>query len=158
MSKLFGWFNKNKNENKTPEPATPPTQEDTTDNSEAVIVEEEQVTSAPDAANEAAQSSPAESVQTPLPVEPENVSEEVEVTPETPVAPEPEPELVVETTPVPDEVEAPAVAEPVVTEKKSFFGRLKDSLSRTKANLGSDVVSLIRRKAIDDGLDEELET
>jgi fused signal recognition particle receptor len=158
MSKLFGWFNKNKNENKTPEPATPPTQEDTTDNSEAVIVEEEQVTSAPDAANEAAQSSPAESVQTPLPVEPENVSEEVEVTPETPVAPEPEPELVVETTPVPDEVEAPAVAEPVVTEKKSFFGRLKDSLSRTKANLGSGIVSLFRGKAIDDELYEELET
>ena len=158
MSKLFGWFNKNKNENKTPEPATPPTQEDTTDNSEAVIVEEEQVTSAPDAANEAAQSSPAESVQTPLPVEPENVSEEVEVTPETPGAPEPEPELVVETTPVPDEVEAPAVAEPVVTEKKSFFGRLKDSLSRTKANLGSGIVSLFRGKAIDDELYEELET
>ncbi|WP_296051495.1 signal recognition particle-docking protein FtsY [uncultured Alteromonas sp.] len=158
MSKLFGWFNKNKNENKTPEPATPPTQEDTTDNSEAVIVEEEQVTSAPDAANEAAQSFPAESVQTPLPVEPENVSEEVEVTPETPVAPEPEPELVVETTPVPDEVEAPAVAEPVVTEKKSFFGRLKDSLSRTKANLGSGIVSLFRGKAIDDELYEELET
>lgn len=158
MSKLFGWFNKNKNENKTPEPATPPTQEDTTDNSEAVIVEEEQVTSAPDAANEAAQSSPAESVQTPLPVEPENVSEEVEVTPETPVAPEPEPELVVETTPVPDEVEAPAVAELVVTEKKSFFGRLKDSLSRTKANLGSGIVSLFRGKAIDDELYEELET
>ena len=41
MSKLFGWFNKNKNENKTPEPATNPPQEETSDSNEAIAVEKE---------------------------------------------------------------------------------------------------------------------
>ena len=47
---------------------------------------------------------------------------------------------------------------PVQKEKKSFFSRLKDSLSRTKANLGSGLVSLFKGKAIDDELYEDLET
>ena len=41
MSKLFGWFNKNKNENKTPEPATNPPQEETSDSNEVIAVEKE---------------------------------------------------------------------------------------------------------------------
>jgi len=43
-------------------------------------------------------------------------------------------------------------------EKKSLFSRLKDSLSRTKANLGSGFVSLFKGKTIDDELYEDLET
>jgi len=43
-------------------------------------------------------------------------------------------------------------------EKKSLFSRLKTSLSRTKANLGSGFVSLFKGKVIDDELYEELET
>jgi fused signal recognition particle receptor len=43
-------------------------------------------------------------------------------------------------------------------EKKSLFSRLKESLSRTKANLGSGIVSLFKGKAIDDELYEDLET
>ncbi|WP_338518997.1 signal recognition particle-docking protein FtsY [Alteromonas gracilis] len=43
-------------------------------------------------------------------------------------------------------------------EKKSLFARLKDSLSRTKENLGSGIVSLFKGKAIDDELYEDLET
>ncbi len=43
-------------------------------------------------------------------------------------------------------------------EKKSLFARLKASLSRTKENLGSGIVSLFKGKAIDDELYEDLET
>lgn len=39
-----------------------------------------------------------------------------------------------------------------------FFGKLKRSLSRTKENLGSGIVSLFKGKNIDDELFEELET
>ncbi|WDT85708.1 signal recognition particle-docking protein FtsY [Alteromonas sp. 009811495] len=54
------------------------------------------------------------------------------------------------------QAEAEAQAEP--KEKKSLFARLKDSLSRTKENLGSGIVSLFKGKAIDDELYEDLET
>ena len=47
---------------------------------------------------------------------------------------------------------------PVKKEKRSLFSRLKESLSRTKANLGSGLVSLFKGKAIDDELYEDLET
>ena len=155
MSKLFGWFNKNKNENKTPEPATNPPQEETSDNNEAIAVEKElpepeQVEEAqPEVVEEANQpidkvESEAEEVSTDEP----NTLEELVV---EQVTPEVEPE--VEQPP-----ETQAVEESAATEKKSFFGRLKASLSRTKANLGSGIVSLFRGKAIDDDLYEELET
>jgi len=42
--------------------------------------------------------------------------------------------------------------------KSSFFSKLKQSLSRTKDNIGSGLVSLFKGKAIDDELYEELET
>ncbi|MGB0214332.1 MAG: signal recognition particle-docking protein FtsY [Alteromonas oceani] len=163
MSKLFGWFNKNKNENKTPEPATNPPQEETSDNNEAIAVEKElpepeQVEEAqPEVVEEASQpidkvESEAEEVSTDEPKTPEElVVEAVEATPQQQVTPEVEPE--VEQPP-----ETQAVEESAATEKKSFFGRLKASLSRTKANLGSGIVSLFRGKAIDDDLYEELET
>ncbi|WP_252736323.1 signal recognition particle-docking protein FtsY, partial [Aestuariibacter sp. A3R04] len=48
--------------------------------------------------------------------------------------------------------------EPEPEPKQSLFNRLKASLSRTKANLGSGIVSLFKGKAIDDDLYEELET
>lgn len=60
-------------------------------------------------------------------------------------------EPVVETAPVVEAAPAPK-------EKKSLFSRLKESLSRTKANLGSGLVSLFKGKAIDDELYEDLET
>ena len=163
MSKLFGWFNKNKNENKTPEPATNPPQEETSDSNEAVAVEKElpepeQVEGAQSEVVEEADQpidkveSEAEEVSTDEPKTPEElVVEAVEATPQQQVTPEVEPE--VEQPP-----ETQAVEESAATEKKSFFGRLKASLSRTKANLGSGIVSLFRGKAIDDDLYEELET
>jgi fused signal recognition particle receptor len=49
-------------------------------------------------------------------------------------------------------------SEPQKREKKSLFSRLKQSLSRTKANLGSGFVSLFKGKTIDDELYEDLET
>ena len=61
------------------------------------------------------------------------------------LTPEPEP------TPEPEsESEKPA--------KMGLFAKLRQSLSRTKVNLGSGFVSLFRGKAIDDDLYEELET
>ena len=163
MSKLFGWFNKNKNENKTPEPATNPPQKETSDSNEAIAVEKElpepeQVEEAqPEVVEEADQpidkvESEAEEVSTGEPKTPEElVVEPVAAVPQQQVTPEVEPE--VEQPP-----ETQAVEESAATEKKSFFGRLKASLSRTKANLGSGIVSLFRGKAIDDDLYEELET
>jgi fused signal recognition particle receptor len=56
-------------------------------------------------------------------------------------------------------VSEPVIEEaPAPKEKKSLFSRLKESLSRTKANLGSGLVSLFKGKAIDDELYEDLET
>ena len=162
MSKLFGWFNKNKNENKTPEPATNPPQEETSNSNAAIAAEKalsEQVEEKPEVAEKADQhrspveADPAvEAVATEEPKTPEEpIVEALESAPQEQGMPEPEPE-----------VEQPqatqAVAEATATEKKSFFGRLKASLSRTKANLGSGIVSLFRGKAIDDDLYEELET
>ncbi len=57
-----------------------------------------------------------------------------------------------------EEARAKAEAENKPKEKKSLFARLKESLSRTKENLGSGIVSLFKGKAIDDELYEDLET
>ncbi len=54
--------------------------------------------------------------------------------------------------------QAKAQAEEKPKEKKSLFARLKASLSRTKENLGSGIVSLFKGKTIDDELYEDLET
>jgi fused signal recognition particle receptor len=47
---------------------------------------------------------------------------------------------------------------PEQEEKQGFFARLKKGLSKTKINLGSGLVSLLRGKKIDDELFEDLET
>ncbi|MEX2637972.1 signal recognition particle-docking protein FtsY [Alteromonas macleodii] len=56
------------------------------------------------------------------------------------------------------QAKAKAKAEEKPKEKKSLFARLKESLSRTKENLGSGIVSLFKGKTIDDELYEDLET
>jgi fused signal recognition particle receptor len=53
------------------------------------------------------------------------------------------------------EAESPVVHEP---QQQGFFTRLKTSLSRTKENIGSGFVALLKGKAIDEDLYEELET
>ena len=135
MSKLFGWLNKKKPEEKPQNdvPATEPADvpADITPDADA----------------------PVEPAVVELAAEPE-VAESNDV---------PDVELVEEPTQtpaaVPEPVAAPAPApEKPVEEKKSFFGRLKASLSRTKANLGSGIVSLFKGKTIDEDLYEELET
>lgn len=135
MSKLFGWLNKKKPEEKPQNdvPATEPADvpADITPDADA----------------------PVEPAVVELAAEPE-VAENNDV---------PDVELVEEPTQAPATVPEP-VATPVpasekpVEEKKSFFGRLKASLSRTKANLGSGIVSLFKGKTIDEDLYEELET
>jgi fused signal recognition particle receptor len=52
--------------------------------------------------------------------------------------------------------ELPPVAEEAL--KQGFFTRLKSSLSKTKENIGSGFVALLKGKAIDEELYEELET
>lgn len=49
-------------------------------------------------------------------------------------------------------------SEEQVAAKQSLFVRLKTSLARTKANLGSGMSSMLRGKSIDEDLYEELET
>jgi len=56
------------------------------------------------------------------------------------------------------EAQAKAKVEEKPKEKKSLFARLKESLSRTKENLGSGIVGLFKGKTIDDELYEDLET
>jgi fused signal recognition particle receptor len=60
-----------------------------------------------------------------------------------------------ELAPEPESVTEP---EPEKPAKIGLFAKLRQSLSRTKVNLGSGFVSLFRGKAIDDDLYEELET
>lgn len=55
------------------------------------------------------------------------------------------------------EEEAKVVAEEVPVAKKGFFARLKESLIKTKQNIGSGFLSLFTGKKIDDELFEELE-
>lgn len=135
MSKLFGWLNKKKPEEKPQNdvPATEPA------NVPADIT--------PDA------EAPVETAVVELAPEPEvaenNDVPDVELVEESIQAPAEVPER--EAAPVP-------ASEKPAEEKKSFFGRLKASLSRTKANLGSGIVSLFKGKTIDEDLYEELET
>lgn len=72
--------------------------------------------------------------------------------------PEAEPEVVEDTV-----SDLPLAAAPMVAQeqerptKEGFFARLKRSLVKTRANLGSGFISLFRGKKIDDDLFEELE-
>ena len=77
---------------------------------------------------------------------------------------EPEVEAEVEPEVVQDTVsDLPLAAAPLVAQeqerptKEGFFARLKRSLVKTRANLGSGFISLFRGKKIDDDLFEELE-
>jgi fused signal recognition particle receptor len=86
----------------------------------------------------------------------ENEAPVVESSTQTASVSEAEAEAEAEVTEV---VSEPVIEEaPAPKEKKSLFSRLKESLSRTKANLGSGLVSLFKGKAIDDELYEDLET
>ncbi|MFL0797774.1 MAG: signal recognition particle-docking protein FtsY [Cellvibrionaceae bacterium] len=56
------------------------------------------------------------------------------------------------------ELQEPGSQEKAPQEKKGFFGRIKAGLRRTSEILNTDVVDLLKGKAIDDELLEELET
>ncbi len=131
MSKLFGWLNKKKPEETSSSevPATEPAAE-SVDKTPEVDAPIADTIVEPAAQPEVAKSNG------PSEAEPED-----NAVPEPDAPPAPPVEVV-----KPEE------------EKKSFFGRLKASLSRTKANLGSGIVSLFKGKTIDDDLYEELET
>ncbi|TPV57959.1 signal recognition particle-docking protein FtsY [Aestuariibacter sp. GS-14] len=132
MSKLFGWLNKKKPEEKTQSEAPAANVQG------ATPVESAPVNTA----------TPTEPVAT---IEPEAVSAVDEASAPALVVPD--------SVPSSEPVAKPVTkAVPPAEEKASFFGRLKASLSRTKANLGSGIVSLFKGKTIDEELYEELET
>ncbi|RDV24196.1 signal recognition particle-docking protein FtsY [Alteromonas aestuariivivens] len=148
MSKLFGWFNKNKQTEKD-QPQQDPTYPSEEHQAEAVESSQPGSTQTAEvqASNEPVPSDFVQVVDTPPSAQPIEQS-----------APEPETTqsfCAVESTDE-DVTENNEVPEAAV--KKSFFGRLKASLSRTRVNLGSGFVSLFKGKAIDDELYEELET
>ncbi|MBT1452171.1 signal recognition particle-docking protein FtsY [Glaciecola sp. XM2] len=72
-------------------------------------------------------------------------------------SPSSEPEAEVTTEPASTNEHNEAVAESS-DDNKGFFSRLKNSLSRTKENIGSGFVALLKGKNIDDELYEDLET
>lgn len=217
MSKLFGWFSKNKkaDKQKTTENETEHStlSESNTDTSNETNSESQ---SSPDSADAVVREDTQVAVQQPIeddaaPLEvPGSDAEDDVLTTQSPIAPSETANLMSDQAPeatrdegVPIEVDAlentpiakddvsvdtadvsevvPATQRVVDTaqteeavatlkqdsatpvaqekkEKKSLFSRLKDSLSRTKANLGSGFVSLFKGKTIDDELYEDLET
>ena len=76
-----------------------------------------------------------------------------------PVIPEDvEPELAIAQVDEITEQDVPVVDKPEPETKVGFFARLKQSLSKTRQNLGGGLIDLFRGKQIDDDLFEELET
>ncbi|MEQ5806431.1 signal recognition particle-docking protein FtsY [Alteromonas sp. NFXS44] len=156
MSKLFGWFRKNKQPEKEQSEVKP--QESTAVETPATEVPEPAQSNV-EADAPAGETKPEEAVliepvveaKVDTPAEPQDI---VQAQPESPAAVQPEPEPEGESEPEPVVESKPEAKE----EKKSLFSRLKASLSRTRTNLGSGFISLFRGKAIDDDLYEELET
>ncbi|MFC4700882.1 signal recognition particle-docking protein FtsY [Glaciecola siphonariae] len=73
-------------------------------------------------------------------------------------APESEPLLETELPIEPEQAPEKAPEQAKASSQQGFFARLKSSLSRTKENIGSGFVALLKGKSIDDDLYEELET
>jgi fused signal recognition particle receptor len=117
MSKLFGWFNKDKQQ---------------TDDKQDAVQEDSQI------------------------LQPESVGVDPEQNAAESPAILPIAEMRPESITTAQNEAAESHAEE--TKKQGFFGKLKVSLSRTKQNLGSGLVSLFKGKTIDDELFEELET
>ena len=153
MSKLFGWFNKNKQDQSSqPQPETQHTEQPV--QSEVPETTQEVTDVQPEPSTDVETSQPESSDDV---VDQSAASEDANEAPEqteAPTAALDEVPEVAETQDVSEETESAAEPE----QKTSFFKRLKASLSRTKANLGSGIVSLFKGKAIDDDLYEELET
>ncbi|MEW9798857.1 signal recognition particle-docking protein FtsY [Alteromonas sp. CYL-A6] len=157
MSKLFGWFNKNKKADKA-----------ATDTADAG--QENSQVSADEAHNASANTPETDAGTLRSTAEPEadgNVTAPSVTAdePSTVPAAESEPETTEPETPdevapvsVPVEQSHNTKASNETADKPSFFKRLKAGLSRTRENLGGGLVSLFKGKAIDDELYEDLET
>lgn len=131
---LFGWFgqkNKTKDEEKAVEEAQP-------------VNEQAEQTEAVEPPQDKAEVAPS------IPVEPSEI-EQVQPADSSPQVELPESQ---ESNDLPVQVEEPAQR----PQKIGFFSRLKQSLTRTKASIGSGLFGLFKGKKIDDDLLEELET
>jgi fused signal recognition particle receptor len=152
MSKFFGWLKKDKQksesqndaQNTANEAPSPPTESPSDTQLTPEKRPEEAQSGAPEAALEQLATS---KVEIP-PAEPE-------ISPVAPVATE-QAAITTEAN-LPENTLQPAVVDEHPA-KSSLYSKLKQSLSRTKENLGSGLASLFRGKAIDDELFEELET
>ena len=132
MSKLFGWFNKDKQQTEDKQGAV---QEDVQVLHEAEPIPGQEIEPIPEPGQTPAQ-------------EPQPTAETEQAALASPLA-----------EPVPQQpAQRPEALETQQASKQGFFGKLKVSLSRTKQNIGSGLVSLFKGKAIDDELFEELET
>ena len=151
MSKLFGWFSKNKKaEKEKAQQAQELAQQQAAEKAAAEKLAQEQ-----QAAEAKAQAEEAERARAQAEAEAKAQAEEAaraKAQAEAEAKAQAE-----EAERAKAQAEAKAEAEQP-KEKKSLFARLKDSLSRTKENLGSGIVSLFKGKAIDDELYEDLET
>ncbi|OJF69544.1 signal recognition particle-docking protein FtsY [Alteromonas sp. V450] len=135
MSKLFGWFNKNKKAEKQKAQA----EEEARLKAEAEAEAQAKAQAEEDARLKAEAEAQAKA----------QAEEEARAKAEAEAQAKAQAE---------EEARAKAEVEEKPKEKKSLFARLKESLSRTKENLGSGIVSLFKGKTIDDELYEDLET
>lgn len=173
---MFGFFKRNKKQPEQPETSpeqpqeTPPSESLPSDaaSAEANSSPAPETTAAnkdePTAIQEAAAINQETDVEPETPSEPNGITVEVETNAELKsLAPEAiaaaeatssqQPEAVTETAP------ETAEAAPVKKEKVGFFGRIKQGLGRTRANLSEGLASLfLGKKQIDDDLLEDIET
>lgn len=162
MSKFFGWLKKDKQKSESQSDAQDSTNEAPTSVTESPndgeVNPENIAEEAPFEPSEAVLDSLATNKVKITPAELESspvVTEQPTELESNPVVTEQPAETI--TTNVTENALPPAViADPPA--KTSLFSKLRQSLSRTKENLGSGLVSLFRGKAIDDELFEELET
>ena len=180
MSKLFGWFSKNKQADKAKPEDKKTSDNDVTD--ESVTPEQARTENQESEAIENESSEQAAETQDGQPAEP--VAEQTPATPDTHAETETGPLAPTEEASAPatePDVQEPEITEPDVSDqlapkvetqdddatkvalpkekkKSSLFSRLKAGLSRTRSNLGGGFVSLFKGKTIDDELYEDLET
>ena len=143
MSKFFGWFSKNKKADKQKAQAEEEARLQAEAEAQAKAKAEEEARAKAEAEAQAKAKAQAE----------EEARAKAEAEAQAKAQAEEEARAKAEA-----EAQAKAKAEEKPKEKKSLFARLKESLSRTKENLGSGIVSLFKGKTIDDELYEDLET
>lgn len=124
--------------------------EETTEAPEKQIVEQEEITET------SPSNSDNEEVSTPIEESINELADNTAGVIDLPSEPESEDAVIEEI--IVEEAPEPALEAAPEEQKAGFFSRLKQSLSKTRQNIGGGIFSLFRGKKIDDELFEELET